>query len=91
MKTATCKKEHAKYIIKQAEYNHIPLVNDIELAAATIFPKNSLPEHIFSEKLPIDTLLAAKEQGMLWVAVDTKDSPVGYILLQIIDGIALLA
>lgn len=91
MKIANCKSEHAEYNIKQAEYYHIPLINDIELAAATIFPENSLPESILSEKLPIDILMAATDQGRLWVAVDAVDLPVGYILLQIADGIALLA
>lgn len=83
--------KHAEYTIIKAKHHHIPLLNDIELAAATNFPKNSLPEHVVSEKMPIDILLTAKEQGMLWVAVYTDESPVGYVLLQIIDSIALLA
>lgn len=86
------KTEHAGYTIKKAESQHIPFLNDIELAAAALFSENSLiPEHILSEKLPVDTLLTAKEQGMLWVAVDAADSPVGYTLLQVIDNILLLA
>lgn len=91
MKIANCKTGHAKYTIKKAEHDHIPLINEIEFAAATIFPENSFPEHILSEKLPLDILLAAKDQDMLWVAVDAEDSPVGYILLQIINGLAILA
>lgn len=83
--------EHAGYVIKKAESRHIPLLNAIELAAATLFPEDSLPEHILSDKLPMDMLFAGKEQGMLWVAVDAEDSPVGYILLQAMEGIALLA
>lgn len=82
---------HAQYTIIQAKHRHMALLNDIELAAATLFPKNSLPEHVLSETLPIDILFAAKEKGLLWVATDTDDSPVGYILFQIIDNIALLA
>lgn len=91
MKTDYSRLEPAGYTIKKAESHHIPLLNDIELAAAALFPENSLPEHILSEKLPTDILQSAKDGGMLWVAVDEKDFPVGYILLQIIDGIALLA
>jgi len=83
--------EQAGYAIMPAESRHLPLLNAIELAAATIFPENYLPEHILSEKLPMNVLVAAKEQGMLWVAVDAGGSPVGYILVQAVDGLALLA
>jgi len=83
--------EQAGYAIMPAESRHLPLLNAIELAAATIFPENYLPEHILSEKLPMDVLLAAKAQGLLWVVVDAGGSPVGYILVQAVDGLALLA
>lgn len=81
----------AGYAIKKAESGHIPLLNDIELAAATLFPEGYLPEHILSDKLPIDLLESAKEEERLIVAVDRDDSPVGYILFEIIDGLALVA
>ncbi len=83
--------EHAGYTIKEAESHHIPLLNDIEIAAATIFPANYLSDHILSDKLPIATFQSAKNESMLWVAVDANDFPVVYILLRIVDAIALLA
>ncbi|HML54899.1 MAG TPA: GNAT family N-acetyltransferase [Solidesulfovibrio magneticus] len=91
MKREDSKREQAGYAIIPAAPRHIPLLNAIELAAAKIFPVDYLPEHILSEKLPMDVLLAAQAQGLLWVAVDAGGSPVGYILVQVVDGLALLA
>ncbi|EKO38435.1 MAG: putative acetyltransferase [Solidesulfovibrio magneticus str. Maddingley MBC34] len=79
------------YAILQARSRHLPMLNAVELAAARIFPDKYLPEPILSDKLPMDVLLAAKEQGLLWVAVDAVGLPVGYILVQVVDGLALLA
>lgn len=81
----------AGYAIMQAESRHLPLLNAIELAAAQIFPEYYLPEHILSEKLPMEVLLAAQAQGLLWAAVEAGGSPVGYALVQVVDGLALLA
>ena len=82
---------HRGYAVRRAEPGHIPLLNHIELSAATIFPPGSIPDSILSDKLPLDVLLTARDKGMLWVAVDTGDIPVGYALLRIVDGFALLA
>lgn len=91
MKTHDCKMLHARYSIRKAESRHIPLLNAIELAAARLFPEHSLPEHVFSETLPADTLLAAMQEGMLWVAVDADGAPVGYVLFTSSNGLLLLA
>ena len=79
------------YTIQHADSNHIPLLNEIELAAATIFPPGSIPEYVFTDKLPLDDLHAAMDRDMLWVVLDGEKTPVGYALLQLIDGCALLA
>jgi N-acetylglutamate synthase-like GNAT family acetyltransferase len=84
-------RSYAGYSIRQAEPHHIPLLNDIELAAVTLFPVGSLPEHILFERLPLNVLQAAKDKDMLWVAVDANDVLVGYLLLQVVNGFALLA
>lgn len=91
MNSENTKIVQAGYAIMQAESRHLPLLNAIELAAAQIFPDNYLPEHMLSEKLPMDVLLAAKAQGLLWVVVDAGGAPVGYVLVQVVDDIALLA
>ena len=83
--------EQAGYAIMPAESRHLALLNAIELAATTIFPEKYLPGSILSEALPMAVLLAAQAQGLLWVVVDAGGSPVGYVLVQAVDGLALLA
>ena len=79
------------YAIAPAKAEHIPLLNDIELAAAAIFPPGSIPERVLSERVPIPVLTEAMEKGRLLVALDVHSTPVGYALLQISDNAALLA
>lgn len=93
MKTTIPHKD-THYCLCRAARRHVPALNAIELAAATIFPPGFLPEHILEDRVPLDVLLTAQKEQMLWVAVDAHnapDVPVGYLLLQIVDGLALLA
>ncbi len=79
------------YNIQVAAPVHIQFLNGIELAAAKIFTPGSIPEHIFSECLPEVTLVEAMKAGNLWVATDASGYTVGYGLLQLAHGLALLA
>lgn len=79
------------YTIESAGPGHIHALNGIELAAATLFPPGSIPEHVLSDRLPREVLDSAMRSGMLWVALDAVGAPVGYALLQLVDGYALLA
>ena len=85
------RQDGTRYFIRRAEAHHISSLNAIELAAAAIFPPGSIPEHILADRVPLDMLQAAQKENMLWVAVDDRDSPVGYLLLQIVTGLPLLA
>ena len=80
-----------EYTIEQAAPEHVPLLNAIELAAVDIFPPGFLPAHILEDKVPLDVLDRAREQGLLWVVLDGGQAPVGYALVQLIDGHVLLA
>lgn len=79
------------YSIRLAEEQHVSALNSIELAAATIFPAGSLPEHILTDSVPLDVLFAAQREQRLLVVVDSCDSPVGYLLIQLVGDLALLA
>ena len=79
------------YALKAAQAGHIPFLNAIELAAAAMFPPGSIPAHILADRVPESTLMAAMRDGTLWVVLDADARPVGYGLLQFVDGLALLA
>lgn len=79
------------YALCHAEKHHLPALNAIELAAATLFPPGTIPEHVLADRVPLSVLLNAQKKNMLWVAVDAHDAPVGYLLLQVVSGLPLLA
>lgn len=79
------------YTIQLATVAHAPLLAAMEIAAAGIFPPGSIPEHIRSDSVPESVLLDAVQRGLLWVALAEDGRPVGYALVQMIEGVALLA
>ncbi|MDL2313656.1 GNAT family N-acetyltransferase [Desulfovibrio sp. OttesenSCG-928-C14] len=80
-----------KYTIKQATAEQVGLLAAIEIAAADIFPPGSIPDHIRSDSTPVEMLLEAVQEGLLWVALAGDDKPVGYALVRLTEGFALLA
>lgn len=79
------------YTICPAEAWHLPFLNSIEMAAATIFPPAFLPPHVLLDKVPLPTLKKAMEHSLLWVALAEEEDPVGYALMRLYDNSALLA
>lgn len=80
-----------RYTITQATADHVPLLAAIEMAAAAIFPPGSIPDHIRSDSVPVETLLEAVHEGLLWVAVADDGKPVGHALAQWAESAVLLA
>lgn len=79
------------YTIELATADHAPLLAAIEIAAAGIFPPGSIPESIRSDSTPVEILLEAVQDGLLWVALAEDGKPVGYALVQMVADAALLA
>lgn len=79
------------YSLRPARPEQFEALNAIEIAAASIFPPGIIPEQFLSDHVPLDVLAEAQKNGLLWVALDEAERPVGYALLQIADGFALLA
>lgn len=81
----------AGYSICHANADHLPFLNGIEMAAATIFPPGFLPAHVLLDAVPQPVLRKAMDESRLWVALREGEKPVGYALLEFRDYAALLA
>lgn len=69
-----------------AKEEDIPLLRGIELDAATICPLEDLPEQHRAESMPLDILRTAWKQGLLLVAIENGDSPVGFAACAVIGN-----
>lgn len=80
-----------KFVIIPAKTGHLPFLPGIERAAATIFSRETLPEHIFDDALPPAVSAEAAREGRLWVAApEGGGDPVGFVLFRVVSGHALL-
>lgn len=79
------------YALCRANASHLPFLNGIEMAAATIFPTGFLPGHVLLDAIPEPVLMKAMEESRLWVALHEEKMPVGYALLELRGTAALLA
>ena len=80
------------YTVGPATSEDIPLLNDIELASADLFPPGYITEQVRAERVPESILRNAVSLGMLWVAREPRtNKAIGYAMLCEEDGRALLA
>jgi hypothetical protein len=55
------------------------------------FPAGFLPDKVLDEKLPLSVLEQARQQDMLWLVQCVDGTPVGYVMMESLDGLTLLA
>ncbi|MEN2427185.1 GNAT family N-acetyltransferase [Chromobacterium vaccinii] len=72
-------------LIRPAEAAELPLLAQIERRAARLFSPSDLPSALAEHTLPAETLSAARDAGLLWVA-DDAGRAVGFALAEIVDG-----
>lgn len=60
----------------------------IERLAGVRFREVGRPEVADDEPAPIEVLTRYADEGRSWVAVDEEDVPVGYVLVDVVDGCA---
>lgn len=73
------------HTILPATLSHLSYLQSIENAAATLFPIEDLPASLRSINTSLDDLKNAQGNNLLWVAVDESDTPVAFLLADIID------
>jgi GNAT superfamily N-acetyltransferase len=66
--------------------DELPLLGDIEQAAGAAFLDLGMAAVADEDPLSVAELAACQEDGRVWVATDRADRPVGYILVEVVDG-----
>jgi ribosomal protein S18 acetylase RimI-like enzyme len=78
------------YRIRQARHEDLPLLTQIEREAAIRFKPFGLAELLAAIVTPQEILVEACAEGHVWVAVGADDTPVGFAVASVIDGVAHL-
>ena len=77
-------------LIRLATADDLPLLPAIELAAGRLFleitPSLGLDEAVFQTARPLEELRKGLDVGLLWVAVDVADRPIGFALALELEG-----
>jgi N-acetylglutamate synthase and related acetyltransferases len=81
---------HGAYEIVDASKRHLPFIPKIELAAATLFSPDVLPEGGADATVPLADLALAMDEKRLWVALLGEDV-VGFLLMKRMGENHLLA
>jgi ribosomal protein S18 acetylase RimI-like enzyme len=66
--------------------HELPLLQDIERAAGACFRDIGMPEIADDPPLPVDELARYQRAGTAWAIVDAADTPVGYLIAEVVDG-----
>jgi GNAT superfamily N-acetyltransferase len=74
------------HTILAATLTHLPHLTSIENAAETMFPLEDLPKSLRSINTSLDDFKNAQHNNLLWVAVDKSNTPIAFLLADIIDS-----
>lgn len=69
-----------------ARPEHLPALPEIELEAASKSSYEDLPEHLRSETISLQEHQKAQEKGLLLVAIEKGDTPVGFAITEKVDS-----
>jgi GNAT superfamily N-acetyltransferase len=78
------------YMIRVARLEDLVVLADIERAAARLFSHTPYSFIVNADTLPLDFITQQFAADRVWVAVDDRDTPVGYAIAQDVDGNAYL-
>ncbi len=72
--------------IELAGSEHLSAIPAIELAASAMFPKADLPAEIRYLVTENELLNEAQSEARLWVALTDDRTPVGFAMINVVDG-----
>jgi len=73
------------YTVKPAAARHLAELPEIERAATAVFPPDDLPSPAQLQMISASEFERAQANDRLWVAVDANDSPVGFLMAELLD------
>jgi GNAT superfamily N-acetyltransferase len=77
-------------VVRPPAISELPALRIIERLAGERFRDVGLPEVADDEPPSLDVLTRYTEQERCWVAVDDAGAPIGYVLVDVVDGNAHL-
>jgi GNAT superfamily N-acetyltransferase len=72
--------------IELASAGDVAVLPAIELRAASLFAGLGVADAVLGEKTPLRVLRAAQAAGRLWVARNAAGEPIGFALVDLVDG-----
>lgn len=72
--------------IRPAARGDLVVLREIEVAAGERFREHGLDHVADDEPFSVEVLAVYAAGGRAWVAVDDSDRPVGYVLVDVVDG-----
>ena len=72
--------------IRPAVHEDLLTLRDVERTSGQRYRDYGLDRVADDEPAPVEVLARYADDGRAWVAVDNSDQPIGYILVDIIDG-----
>ena len=84
---ATANQELGCFVhIRTANSTDLPILQTIERVAGQCFRDISMSEIADDPPLPLTELARYQQSGRAWVAANDADSPVAYLLTELVDG-----
>jgi GNAT superfamily N-acetyltransferase len=72
--------------IRAARVDDLSTFAEIELAAGRAFAAVGMESVATADPFPLDDLVGYQESGHAWVAVDDRDAPIAYLVVDLVDG-----
>ena len=77
-----------RVLIRPAVPGDLPVLREIETAAGELFREIGMVDIAEHSPPALHVLRTYQRAGRAWVAADSTDSPVGYVLVKVVDGAA---
>jgi GNAT superfamily N-acetyltransferase len=74
------------YAIRAARPDDLVALAEVERSAAIVYFAALGDPHGIADSMPPEVLESCHAAGLLWVAADRHDAPVGFLAAQVVDG-----